>query len=192
MGLILASASPRRQELLRWIVNDFKVCPADVDENLPLEIPAQEGARYLAEKKAKYVASQYADEIVIGSDTTVLLGDTIYGKPGNVQTAKKMLRELSGKMHEVITGVAIVRGDKMISFETSTKVHLYSLTEQQIQAYVETGEPLDKAGAYGIQGRGALLIEKIEGDFYGVIGLPIAPLARALREFQMQGGMANE
>ncbi len=186
MGLILASASPRRQELLQWIAPSFTICPADIDEHLPCTIPPSDTARILAEKKAQAVASQHPTDIIIGSDTVVILENTIYGKPRDAADAERMLRALSGKTHWVITGVALVQGKKMISFDTKTAVQFYPLTTQQIQAYVQTGEPLDKAGAYGIQGKGALLVERIEGDFYGVIGLPIAPLAKALAAFSAE------
>ncbi len=184
MHLILASASPRRQELLRLITKSFTVCPADVNEMIPADIPAQQAARYLAEIKAKAVSRQYPDDVVIGSDTTVLLDNTILGKPETPERAVEMLRLLSGKTHEVITGVALVQGERCESFQTITRVKFYALTEEQIRQYTATGEPLDKAGGYGIQGYGALLVEFLEGDYYGVVGLPVAPLARALAIFQ--------
>ena len=151
MGLILASASPRRQELLRLITEDFTVFPAAVDESLPPVLSVQKAAQYLARKKALAVA--------------------------------KMLRQLSGKTHTVITGVALAQGERVSSFQTETAVTFYPLTEEQIQEYLATGEPMDKAGSYGIQGYGALLVQNINGDFYSVMGLPVAETARALQRF---------
>lgn len=188
MGLILASASPRRQELLRLITEDFTVCPAAVDESLPPALSVREAARFLAKKKAMAVIAEHPEAVVLGSDTTVILGDTILGKPETPERAVEMLRMLSGKTHKVITGVALAKGDKVTSFQTVTKVTFYPLTEAHIQGYVATKEPLDKAGGYGIQGYGALLVQKIVGDYYGVVGLPVAPTARALAEFQHEEG----
>lgn len=179
--LILASASPRRQELLRLITEDFTVYPAKTEETVPAYVTTEHTARYLAKQKALSVGIQFPDALVIGSDTVVRLGDQILGKPGTPERASEMLHQLSGKTHEVITGVALVQGERCTSFQTTTKVKFYSLTEEEIQQYVATGEPLDKAGGYGIQGYGSLLVESLEGDYYGVVGLPIAPLARALR-----------
>lgn len=188
MGLILASASPRRQELLRLITEDFTVCPAAVDESLPPAMSVREAARFLAKKKAMAVVAEHPEAVVLGSDTTVILGDTILGKPETPERAVEMLRMLSGKTHKVITGVALAKGDKVTSFQTVTNVTFYRLTEAHIQGYVATKEPLDKAGGYGIQGYGALLVQKIVGDYYGVVGLPVAPTARALAEFQHEEG----
>ena len=174
MGLILASASPRRQELLRLITEDFTVFPAAVEESLPPALSVLDAAQYLARKKACAVAEQYPEHVVLGSDTTVVLENGILGKPGTPERAAEMLRMLSGKTHQVVTGVALAKGTRVVSFQ---------LTEAQIQNYVATREPLDKAGGYGIQGRGALLVEKINGDFYSVVGLPVAAVSRALRAF---------
>ena len=183
MGLILASASPRRQELLRLITEDFTVFPAAVEESLPPALSVLDAAQYLARKKACAVAEQYPEHVVLGSDTTVVLGNGILGKPGTPERAAEMLRMLSGKTHQVVTGVALAKGTRVVSFQTETEVTFYPLTEAQIQNYVATREPLDKAGGYGIQGRGALLVEKINGDFYSVVGLPVAAVSRALRAF---------
>lgn len=183
MALILASASPRRQELLRLITDDFIVCPAAVDEILPPALSVRASAQYLAQIKAEAVATQYPDAVIIGSDTTVLFEHQILGKPNTPERATEMLHLLSGKTHEVITGVALAKGAKISTFQTETKVTFYPLTDAQIEAYVKTGEPLDKAGAYGIQGYGALFVQQIVGDYYGVVGLPVAPLAKALSQF---------
>ncbi len=192
MKLVLASASPRRQELLRLITEDFTVCPADVDETIPADISPQAAARYLAEIKAKAIAAQFPDAVIIGSDTTVLLEDTILGKPETPERTAEMLRRLSGTTHEVITGVALAQGKRCESFCTVTKVKFYKLTETKIQQYIATGEPLDKAGGYGIQGYGALFVESLNGDYYSVVGLPIAPLARALEQWERLGNDSYE
>lgn len=183
MGLLLASASPRRQELLRLITKDFTVLPAAVEESLPPALSAEEAAQYLARKKAAAVSAQHPKDLVLGSDTTVLLGDQILGKPGTPERAAEMLRLLSGKTHRVITGVALARGGVLRSFQSETAVTFYPLSEEEIAAYVATGEPLDKAGGYGIQGYGALLVKEIAGDFYSVMGLPMAQTARMLAAF---------
>lgn len=183
MKLILASASPRRQELLRLITDDFTVYPSDVDETIPAALSPHDVAKFLSEKKASAVSAQFPDALVIGSDTTVLLDHTILGKPESPEHAAEMLRMLSGRTHEVITGVTLSQGIRSESFQTVTKVSFYPLTELQIQQYIATGEPLDKAGAYGIQGRGALFVQSLHGDYYSVVGLPIAPLAQALRHW---------
>ena len=183
MWLILASASPRRQELLRLITEDFTVFPAAVDESLPPVLSVQKAAQYLARKKALAVANEYPNDIVLGSDTTVVLENAIFGKPKTPEHAAEMLRQLSGKTHTVITGVALAQGERVSSFQTETAVTFYPLTEEQIQEYLATGEPMDKAGSYGIQGYGALLVQNINGDFYSVMGLPVAETARALQRF---------
>lgn len=188
MQLILASGSPRRQELLRLVTPDFLVQPVNIDESIPDTIAPEDASAYLARKKAQAAARQFPDSIVLGADTTVLLGNQILGKPRTPEHAAEMLRLLSGKTHKVITGVALAEREHMESFCTKTLVTFYPLSEAEIRQYVATGEPLDKAGSYGIQGYGALLAERIEGDYYGIVGLPIAPLARMLRTWNEKGG----
>ncbi len=183
MNVILASASPRRQELLRYIVPDFKVIPADVDESIPENIDVSDVAQYLACKKAEHIGKIYPDSLVIGSDTVVVVGDEILGKPSDEKEAYDMLSKLSGKVHRVITGVCLVQGDRKESFSQETKVRFYELDESEILGYIKTGDPMDKAGAYGIQGEGCVLVEGIEGDFFTVMGLPVARLKRVLGNF---------
>ncbi|MBE6842419.1 MAG: septum formation protein Maf [Oscillospiraceae bacterium] len=183
MDVILASASPRRQELLRYIVPDFKVIPADVDESIPENIDVSDVAQYLACKKAEHIGKIYPDSLVIGSDTVVVVGDEILGKPSDEKEAYDMLSKLSGKVHRVITGVCLVQGDRKESFSQETKVRFYELDESEILGYIKTGDPMDKAGAYGIQGEGCVLVEGIEGDFFTVMGLPVARLKRVLGNF---------
>ena len=176
MGLILASASPRRQELLRLITNDFTVFPAAVDESLPPALSVDNAAQYLARKKAAAVSSAFPDDIVLGSDTTVIIDHTILGKPGTPERAEEMMRRLSGKTHTVITGVALAKGKEMLSFQTSTDVTFYPVSDEEIREYVATGEPMDKAGSYGIQGFFGIYVKGINGDYNNVVGLPAARL----------------
>ncbi|MBR4102403.1 MAG: septum formation inhibitor Maf [Oscillospiraceae bacterium] len=184
MGLILASASPRRQELLKRITEDFTVNPVDADETLPVGIPVEIAAVYLADVKAKAAAEQFPEDIVIGCDTIVVLEDEIMGKPSDRAQAKQMLQKLSGQTHKVMTGTALYSGKKSTVFTSETRVTFYELTDAEIERYLDTGEPFDKAGAYGIQGFGCLLVRSIEGDYNNVVGLPVAALARALAQFE--------
>lgn len=183
MKIILASASPRRQELLRYITPEFEVIPADVDETIPDGVSADECAEFLAVKKAMSVAENHPDSIVIGSDTVVIIDDEILGKPADETDAERMLKKLSGRLHKVITGVCLACGRKTLSFSQETSVKFYPLTDAEIRDYIATGDPMDKAGAYGIQGEGCVLIEKIDGDFFTVMGLPAARLKRILSSF---------
>ncbi len=184
MGLILASASPRRQELLKRITEDFTVNPVDADETLPVGIPVEIAAVYLADVKAKAAAAEFPEDIVIGCDTIVVLEDEIMGKPHDRTHAKQMLQKLSGQTHRVMTGTALYCGKKSTVFTTETRVTFYELSDAEIERYLDTGEPFDKAGAYGIQGCGCLLVRSIEGDYNNVVGLPVAALARALAQFE--------
>ena len=184
MPYILASASPRRQELLHKITDDFIVQPADVDETIPDDILPEDAAVYLSHIKAEAVSNQYPGSIVIGCDTIVLLNDQILGKPHSPEQAREMLQMLSGNRHQVITGTTVTDGNHTISFASETAVQFYPLSEAEISAYLETGEPFDKAGAYGIQGKGSLLIQGIQGDYFTVMGLPVAKLYRVLQQFE--------
>lgn len=184
MSYILASGSPRRQELLKLITEDFTVHPVDADETLPAGMPVEMAAAYLADLKAKTAAVQFPEEIVIGCDTIVLLGDEIMGKPKDREDAFRMLRQLSGETHSVLTGVSLYYGKQTTVFTTETMVTFYPLSDAEIEAYLDTGEPFDKAGAYGIQGKGSLLVQGIEGDYFNVVGLPVAALSRQLRQFE--------
>ncbi|MBQ8786449.1 MAG: septum formation inhibitor Maf [Oscillospiraceae bacterium] len=183
MNVILASASPRRQELLKYITAEFQVVPADVDETVPAEVPSEEAAEFLAARKAVHIAAMYPDSVVIGSDTVVIADGEILGKPVNEADAERMLRKLSGKVHRVVTGVCLACGKRTFSFSQATDVKFYPLTEEEIRDYIATGDPMDKAGAYGIQSEGCVLIEKIDGDFFTVMGLPVARLKRVLKMF---------
>ena len=181
MKLILASGSPRRKELLGKLQIPFSVIVSDCDESLPDDIPAEEAAETLAVRKAAAVAAEHPDAVVIGADTTVILADEILGKPQNPDDCKRMLYMLSDNAHKVITGVAVFWGGHSFSFSEETLVQFYPLSEDDINRYAASGEPYDKAGAYGIQGLGALLVRGIHGDYFNVVGLPVARLHRELR-----------
>jgi len=183
--LILASNSPRRRELLAQIGLTFTVSPADVDERLqPGEAPTDYAER-LAREKATAAAEQAGEGIVIAADTIVVVGGSVLGKPADAADARRMLTELSGREHEVVTALAVMdAASRRFSVRTSiTKVWFRVLTEREITAYVATREPLDKAGAYGIQERGALLVDRIEGCYSNVVGLPLSLLGEMLRDF---------
>lgn len=183
MKIILASASPRRKELMNMITSDFSVICSDVDETVPDYILPEEAPRFLADLKASAVAAEHPDAIVIGCDTSVFSQGEMLGKPADAKDAARMLRMLSNSEHKVITGCCICRGDKKVFFDRATKVRFFALTEREIQEYIATGEPLDKAGAYGIQGKGSLLVSEIEGDYFNVVGLPVSLLKRELDKF---------
>ncbi len=178
--IILASASPRRRELLGLICDSFKIIPANIDESIESNISLCDIPEYLARKKANEVFRLHPDDIVIGCDTGVFIDNQMIGKPKSEKAAVEILKMLSGKTHKVITGCAIYGKDEPISFSKVTEVEFYKLSDKEILEYVETGEPMDKAGAYGIQGKGGVLIKQIKGDYFNVVGLPIAELKRKL------------
>lgn len=180
--IILASASPRRSELMTLAGFRFDVICADIDEIVPEKALPQEVVMSLALQKAQAVAKDHRKSAVVGSDTVVALDGKILGKPRSEKEAAEMLRSLSGRIHKVFTGVAIVCGEKVTSFFEETEVEFYPLTDQEILDYVATGEPMDKAGAYGIQGRGAVLVKRINGDYFNVMGLPISKVYRELKD----------
>lgn len=185
MAIILASQSPRRKQLLLQMgLEDFQVIPAVEEEKWDPQLSPKELVQFLALHKAAEVAKKCdPEDIVIGADTVVALDGKVLGKPHNAAHAFKMLSSLSTRRHMVYTGIAIRQGEqKMVGVE-STEVRFCSLTEQEILDYIATGEPMDKAGAYGIQGRGALFVDSIRGDFYNVVGLPICRLGRMLAGF---------
>jgi septum formation protein len=173
--LVLASSSPRRAEILRAVGWDFEASPADVDETLREGEAAQDYVRRLAREKAAAVASGRASGLVLGADTTVVVDGEILGKPADEEEARRMLRRLSGRWHEVLTGVALVRaaaGRAEVGMER-TRVRFAEMSDEEIDWHVRTGDLLDKAGAYAIQGRAALFIKAIEGDYWNVVGLPV-------------------
>jgi septum formation protein len=183
--IILASASPRRKELLEKINLKFEVDASDCEENIDPGLEPREIVRQLSIQKAKTVEARHKNSIIIAADTVGVMGDRILGKPHTKNEARKMLHEISGKSHLVITGFSIIdtTTDKIVTRTVDTRVSIKKLTREEIDAYVKTGEPLDKAGAYAIQGMGAVMVEKIEGDYYNVMGLPLNALTEALKKF---------
>lgn len=182
--IILASASPRRQELLSLICEDFIIKPSDIDETVESDIELEKTPEHLAFKKAEHIHKNgHYDDIVIGCDTGVFLNNKMLGKPENKNDAYNMLKMLSGNTHKVITGCAVFHRDKVISFSQTTFVEFLKLTDEEILSYIDTGEPMDKAGAYGIQGKGSLLVNEIKGDYFNVVGLPVSMLNRKLKPF---------
>ena len=179
-GIILASASPRREQLLRQVGCEFRVEVSQAEENNAADLPPAELVRVHALAKARAVAATApAGEIVIGADTLVVLAGKVYGKPKSAADAESMLAELAGRTHSVWSGVAVVSQGQCLVDAVETRVTLAKLTAEQIRRYVATGEPLDKAGAYGVQGPGGVFVERIEGNYFNVIGLPL-PLLYAM------------
>ena len=178
--IILASASPRRRELLSLITTDFIVSPTDADETVPDGLSPAEAVEHLSLVKSESINSKI--DIVIGADTIVTINGKMLGKPEDDADAFNMLSFLSGKTHSVYTGVTVIKGDKKITFSEKTDVEFFPLTDEEINEYIATGEHSDKAGSYAIQGKGALFVKAIKGDYPNVIGLPVAKLKRVLDE----------
>ena len=183
--IILASASPRRKEILGTTGLKFDICVSDYEEDLSMKKEPHALARFLSGKKAEEVAHKYRNAIIIAADTFIVFKDKLLGKPHTAKEAAKMLNMLNGKAHSVITGFTVLDtgSKKLVSRSIETKVYFKKLTQKEIKAYVSTKEPLDKAGAYAIQGLGAALIEKIDGDFLNVVGLPLSALTEILKKF---------
>jgi len=176
--LILASASPRRAQLLAQIGLKFLIVKSGFDET---EICTEKDVEEMALAKARTVSAHFPREFVLGADTAVFNGGKALGKPRDEKEAAEMLRALSGQVHSVITGLALIKGQREIAGREKTFVRMRPITEEEISAYVSSGEPLDKAGAYGIQGKGAIFVEKIEGCYFNVVGLPLARLTSMLK-----------
>ncbi|HIE30153.1 TPA: septum formation inhibitor Maf [Candidatus Poribacteria bacterium] len=183
--LILASASPRREQLLKQIGLEFEVMPSDFDESRVCMKNPDDSAQRAALEKARFVAKQLAEGIVIGADTIVVYAEEAMGKPKDQSDAIRILKRLSGKRHEVITGVALVKAGNSIEYVWSenTSVWFRQLSDMEIKEYVEIERPMDKAGAYGIQGRAAAFVKRIEGCYFNVVGLPLASLVEKLKLF---------
>ena len=181
MNLILASASPRRQELLRIFGCPFTVRAADIDETMdPDKAPFDEVAR-VSRQKAQAIAARQ-DDVVIAADTIVVCCGKVLGKPRDAEDARRMLSLLSGRDHQVMTGCTVVRGSRAVTFTEVTDLHFRPLLPQEIRRYILTGEPMDKAGAYGIQGGAALFCQRMEGDYSNGMGLPLCRLGQVLRD----------
>lgn len=184
--LILASSSPRRKELLENLKLPFEVFSSDVDESYNPELTPEEIVMELALRKAKFVAEKHPSAYVIGSDTVVVADGQVLGKPENTDEAVSTLKSLSGRTHAVYTGVSIFTPTEHIEFYEKTDVVFWDLTDDEINGYVATGEPFDKAGAYGIQGFGSMLVKKINGDYFSVVGLPVSKTVRMLKKLGYQ------
>lgn len=184
---ILASQSPRRRELLNLMGIPFTTVNPNVDEVINPNLPLENAIEELAYIKALDVLNRHPEANIISADTIVVCENEVMGKPVNEEDAIRMLKQLSGKKHEVITGVCLLSSDKEIRFHTKTLVEFYDYDEEFVKSYVQSKVPLDKAGAYGIQDKGALLVKGIEGDYYTVMGLPIGELYQALKKFNQEG-----
>ena len=182
MDIILASQSPRRRELLERMGLPFRVITPDIDEHMERALPPGELVAAISAEKAGTVAAQAGPgAVVIAADTVVALDGAVLGKPADELDAFKMLSTLSGCRHQVYTGLTVLRGEEQYTVSEETTVTFRELSAEEIDRYVATGEPMDKAGAYGIQGYGALLVEGIQGDYYNVMGLPVCRLGLLLR-----------
>jgi len=181
--IILASKSPRRKELMGLLFPQFEVQASDVDETLPEGVSLGRAVELLALRKGQAVAGAEPDALVIAADTLVTLGSVVLGKPTGREDAARMLRLLSGRVPQVYTGVALLEGERTNRFHCVTDVEFSPLTEEEIRWYLSTGEPFDKAGAYGIQGYGARFIRGVREDFFNVMGLPVNELYRQIMQF---------
>jgi len=183
--IILASASPRRKEILGKTGLKFSVDAGDYKEDMDLALKPRQLARFLSSEKARAVAVKYASALVIAADTFIVFQGSLLGKPHTREEARRMLSLLNGRQHSVLTGFTVIDTltGKKLSRSVETKVFFKKMTGQEIESYVKTGEPLDKAGAYAIQGLGAVLVKKIEGDYFNVMGLPLSSLIGVLRKF---------
>ena len=181
MEVILASQSPRRKELMQLFGIDFTVRVADIDETMDPAKPAQDEVAQVSRRKAEAVPRN-PEDVVIAADTIVVCRGKILGKPKDTEDARQMLTLLSGTDHQVMTGMTVLRGDRAVTCTEITDIHFRPLSQKEILRYIATGEPMDKAGAYGIQGGAALFAEKMVGDYYNVMGLPVCRLGQILRE----------
>lgn len=183
--IVLASGSPRRQELLTRIgITEFDIRVPETEETYPAGLSPAETVAYISREKSEAAAALCApEEIVITADTMVFLDDARLGKPRDEADALRMLTALQGRRHTVCTGVTVRQGDRCLTETESTLVYFRPAETAELQCYIRTGEPMDKAGAYGVQGKGALLVEKLDGDFFNVMGLPVLRLSRMLKQF---------
>ena len=187
MKLVLASGSPRRKELLEMLGLEFEICPAKGEEKTEEGLSPREIVTALASAKAKEVAAKYPeDTAVIAADTIVWADEQMLGKPRNEADAVRMLELLSGKTHSVFTGICVAFGGEMLTCAEETGVCFRKLGRDEIEAYVSTGEPMDKAGAYGIQGLAGIFVRELRGDYFNVVGLPICALTELLRSFGLR------
>jgi septum formation protein len=185
--LVLASVSPRRKEILQMVGFTFRIAKSNIDEKFNPRLQAKGQAEFLSRQKAEAVAERYVDAIVIGVDEVISLGGEVLGKPTSPEQAKKMLSRLSGKAHLAITAFTIIDSStkKSVTKSVETKVYMKYINRKEIEWYIRTGEPFDKSGGYAIQGKGSVFIEKIEGDYFNVVGLPIFELVEELKKFDI-------
>jgi len=185
--IILASTSPRRKELLEKTGLEFKVVSSDYEEDMTLKMRPRALAKFLSCGKAEAVAKKYKNHIIIAADTFVALDERLLGKPRDEKEAENMLEDISGKAVSLITGYTVIdtANNKKISKISEAKVFIKKLSKEEIQNYIKTKEPLDKAGAFAVQGIGAVIVRKIEGDFFGIMGLPLYDLAQTLKKFDV-------
>lgn len=182
-SVVLASESPRRRELMNISGIPFTCAGAKIDETLEAGMSLCDAVMKIAKKKAQAVQQKYAQNTIIGADTMVVIDDVVLGKPKDDEDAKKTLQLLSGKTHEVITGVAILHGEEEECFCETTRVMFRELSDEEIDAYIKTREHYDKAGSYAIQGKGMMFVERIEGDYSNVVGLPMCHLIQVLKKY---------
>ena len=183
--IILASKSPRRKELLEMLKIPFEIIVSDIDETIDYDNDLIKEIEKLSLQKAQAVFKDHSDALVIGADTIVKIGNDVLGKPKTLLEAKKMLEELSGNTHEVVTGVTILYQGKAETFSSVAEVTFYPLNEKEIDEYIATNEPMDKAGSYAIQGDAAKFIRSINGDYYTIVGLPVAELYHRLKKYSI-------
>ena len=184
MTLILASGSPRRKQILEYLNIPFDVVVSNAEEHIDSNKPLEKEIEKLSYLKAEEVFKRHKDAVVIGSDTIVTINNKVLGKPKNEDEAKQMLQLLQNNKHTVITAVTIMSKDKTITFHNNSDVYFNPISEKEIDEYIKTKEPMDKAGAYAIQGIGAKFIKKIDGDFYSIMGLPLNEVYLKLKEFE--------
>lgn len=184
--LILASKSPRRIELLKLAGFSYEIIPAVSEEKTDPSVTPCETVVSLACQKATEISAAHPEDTVIGADTIVVYDGEIMGKPVDSDDAFRMLKNLSGNIHSVYTGVCIIKGERRYAFYEETKVEFYPLSDEEIKEYIATGEPMDKAGAYGIQEKGSLLVKRIDGDYFNVVGLPLSRLVREFKAFNTE------
>lgn len=184
MDVVLASQSPRRRELLGQMGLDFRIIIPDIDEHMDRFLPPDKLVEAIsAEKAAAVAAGEGPESVIIAADTVVALDGEVLGKPHSEAQAAEMLGKLSGREHQVYTGFTVRQGERIVTDHQRSEVWFRSLSKQEIAAYIATGEPMDKAGAYGIQGLGSLLVEGIHGDYFNVMGLPVCMLGQTLKKF---------
>ena len=183
MKIILASQSPRRKELLGQLVPSFEVVPADIDETINEKDTPKEYVDKMASSKSEVVAASYPTDLVIASDTIVAIDDEILGKPTSREDAFLMLKKMSGRKHMVYTTVVLQQGKKIRKETVPAEVTFFTLTDEEINQYLDTGEHKDKAGAYGIQGAASVFVKKVNGDYYSIVGFPVGVVHQMLKEF---------